>query len=220
MQVYFIRHGETEGNRENRIQGSDDILSEKGKDQAKVVAERLKEIGSDIIYSSPYPRALETAKTISRILNIDIIENELFQERKSPTSLHGLSRDDAKVLEINNLRREQRKLDANWAYEDEEGFEDLKTRSINALKFLEQQENKNIIVLTHGNILIFFLCSMIFGNDYDRKTYKKLAKTFKVNNTGISVCKFTPPLSVDLENKEGKWTVKSWNDMAHIKDIN
>ena len=45
MRLYMMRHGETAWNAENRILGSTDIpLNEKGKEQARQAAEKLKDI--------------------------------------------------------------------------------------------------------------------------------------------------------------------------------
>ena len=47
-------------------------LTEKGKQQAETVAERIKDDKGEIIISSPYTRALEAASIISRRLDIDL----------------------------------------------------------------------------------------------------------------------------------------------------
>ena len=70
---YFIRHGETVWNVENKICGATDIeLTEKGHEQAietgkKILAEGIK---ADKILSSPLIRASETARHISEITGI------------------------------------------------------------------------------------------------------------------------------------------------------
>lgn len=64
MRLYLIRHGETIWNEKGLWQGIADVpLNEKGKDQAKKLAERLKRV--DAIYSSPLKRCLETAREIA-----------------------------------------------------------------------------------------------------------------------------------------------------------
>ena len=73
---YFIRHGETVWNVENKICGATDIeLTEKGHEQAietgkKILAEGIK---ADKILSSPLIRASETARHISEITGIPYI---------------------------------------------------------------------------------------------------------------------------------------------------
>lgn len=61
---FLIRHGETEQNKQNIIQGRiDNPLNETGKIQARHVASwfQKNQIALDVIYSSPLIRAVETA---------------------------------------------------------------------------------------------------------------------------------------------------------------
>ena len=62
---YFVRHGETEWNAENRVCGRTDVpVSEAGRRQAARLAERLRALPVGALYSSPLQRALETANII------------------------------------------------------------------------------------------------------------------------------------------------------------
>ena len=62
---YIVRHGETEWNTQGRIQGHTDIsLSDKGLQQAAMVARRLADVPIDVAYSSDLSRSSETARQI------------------------------------------------------------------------------------------------------------------------------------------------------------
>jgi broad specificity phosphatase PhoE len=62
MKVYFIRHGQSEGNRQNRHCGwSDTPLSPLGHEQARAAGTHLRDIPFDRIYCSDLPRARQTA---------------------------------------------------------------------------------------------------------------------------------------------------------------
>ncbi|MDH6180898.1 putative phosphatase [Microbacteriaceae bacterium SG_E_30_P1] len=66
MLLYLVRHGETEWNREHRIQGSTDIpLNNTGRSQALATGELLAQRAWDAIYSSPLSRAMETGDIIA-----------------------------------------------------------------------------------------------------------------------------------------------------------
>ena len=66
MELYIVRHGETDWNALDKIQGrTDNPLNEKGKAQAKAAAEKLKDVPIDVIISSPLIRAYETAEAIA-----------------------------------------------------------------------------------------------------------------------------------------------------------
>jgi broad specificity phosphatase PhoE len=78
---YLLRHGETEWNAQNRLCGRTDILlSEAGRRQAKSLAERLKPIPFEALYSSPLKRALETARLISECVGLQPILDERLAE--------------------------------------------------------------------------------------------------------------------------------------------
>ena len=65
---YFVRHGETVWNVENKICGATDIeLTEKGHMQAIETGKKICELGikADVILTSPLVRARETARHIS-----------------------------------------------------------------------------------------------------------------------------------------------------------
>lgn len=62
---YLVRHGETEANKAGILQGQMDVpLSEKGRRQARLVAEALSGVQLDAVYSSDLSRARETAEAI------------------------------------------------------------------------------------------------------------------------------------------------------------
>lgn len=65
LKLYLIRHGETDWNKEFKIQGSSDIeLNEYGRELAFITREGLRHIPFDIAYTSPLKRAKETAEII------------------------------------------------------------------------------------------------------------------------------------------------------------
>jgi probable phosphoglycerate mutase len=64
--IYLIRHGETDWNRNRRIQGWADIpLNARGQGQAQAVARRLAALPLDRIFTSDLARASETAERIA-----------------------------------------------------------------------------------------------------------------------------------------------------------
>jgi broad specificity phosphatase PhoE len=60
---YFVRHGETDWNKEQKIMGQSDIpLNKKGILQAQTVAEKIQALPIDVIVSSPLKRARQLQK--------------------------------------------------------------------------------------------------------------------------------------------------------------
>ena len=65
LRVYLARHGQTEWNREGRLQGSTDIsLNDTGRRQASMLRERLNGLHFDAVYTSDLKRSRETAAIV------------------------------------------------------------------------------------------------------------------------------------------------------------
>lgn len=81
LQVYLVRHGETQWNAERRIQDqSDSPLTAKGEQQAMQVATRAKELGITHIISSDLGRTRRTAEIIAQACGCDIIFDSRLRE--------------------------------------------------------------------------------------------------------------------------------------------
>ena len=74
LQVYLVRHGETQWNAERRIQGqSDSPLTEKGVQQAWQVAERARTLGITHVITSDLGRTQQTARIIADACGCDVM---------------------------------------------------------------------------------------------------------------------------------------------------
>ncbi len=63
--IYIVRHGKTEMNKANLLQGRSDYpLNEEGIRQAQKAAELLRDVHFDHVFSSPLGRALQTAAIV------------------------------------------------------------------------------------------------------------------------------------------------------------
>ncbi len=72
--IFIARHGETEYNRLDIIQGSKDIeLNEAGRLQAQALANRFTEIPVDAIFSSTMIRARQTAEAVAGLKDMDVV---------------------------------------------------------------------------------------------------------------------------------------------------
>lgn len=73
MKIYFTRHGESEHNLMKKVAGTTDSpLTEKGYEQARSAALKIKDLGITKIYSSNLIRAKETARVIAESIGLDI----------------------------------------------------------------------------------------------------------------------------------------------------
>jgi 2,3-bisphosphoglycerate-dependent phosphoglycerate mutase len=65
LRIYLARHGQTDWNVDHRLQGATDtVLNGAGREQAAKLAERLRGLKMDAVYSSTLRRSLETANTV------------------------------------------------------------------------------------------------------------------------------------------------------------
>lgn len=81
MELYLVRHGESEGNAARILQGHLDYpLTKIGKMQAKALSLRLESVVLDAVYSSDLARAAETAKILTGKRSVPPIVSPLWRE--------------------------------------------------------------------------------------------------------------------------------------------
>jgi broad specificity phosphatase PhoE len=74
MRLILVRHGATDWNQQRRIQGLSNMgLNETGRGQAEALAQALKDVKVDAIYTSPLRRAQETARAIARFHKAEVV---------------------------------------------------------------------------------------------------------------------------------------------------
>jgi broad specificity phosphatase PhoE len=65
VRLILVRHGESVGNSENRLQGQEDYdLTDRGRREAELTAAELARLGASQVYTSPLLRALATARVV------------------------------------------------------------------------------------------------------------------------------------------------------------
>lgn len=207
MNVYLVRHGQSEGNLQNLHQNPEVPLSQTGKQQAHTLAKRLKNLPIDFIYTSPFIRAKQTAQIIAQELKLPIEYWEHLKERKRPTELEGLHTDDPKAVEIKN-QLAKNWLKEYWKYSDEESYKELINRAQGVVDhLLEKHKKQNVLCVSHGTIVKAIVASMIFRERLTLSTLGSLIHHLWMQNTGITHCEYT---------KEYGWGLLTWNDTTHL----
>ena len=80
--LYLVRHGETDWNREGRVQGhADTPLNATGRAQAKAFASRIVDVALEVAFSSDSRRAYETARIILADRRLPIATMQDLRER-------------------------------------------------------------------------------------------------------------------------------------------
>ncbi len=82
LRLYIARHGETDWNVQHKLQGMTDIpLNENGRRQAAALAESLKGVRLDAIYSSTLSRSRVTAETVAASMSMKVQSLDGLRER-------------------------------------------------------------------------------------------------------------------------------------------
>ncbi|MEK9181784.1 MAG: histidine phosphatase family protein [Patescibacteria group bacterium] len=208
--IYFVRHGETEWNAKGIRQGPDGSLTEKGRAQALATARRFpKRKGHpQVIISSPYERAKETAEIIGKELKIPIKYSDFLVERKNPSQIVGHSGEEKGVRKIVDLI-DKSFHDDDLRYSDEENFIDLKDRARKLLKYIGRRREKRIIMVTHGIFLKMIVSYMLYGKKLTASEYNELSYLNQIDNAGMAICSYTTHWF-----RKNEWKILAWNDLA------
>ncbi|ARC28923.1 MULTISPECIES: histidine phosphatase family protein [Bacillus] len=157
--IYFVRHAHSTYTKEERERP----LSEKGHCDAENVTRLLKDGHIDVVISSPYKRAIQTVQGIANTYNVSIqIEEDLRERLLSSEPLEDFN--DA----IENVWE-----DWTFAYEGGESNDVAQKRAILCMQnILEKYKGKNIVIGTHGNIMVLLM--NYFDSKYDFQFWKTI----------------------------------------------
>ena len=151
---YFVMHGKSDYSRRNtKIYKGFGVnlspMSELGVEQIKQTArdERLK--GADIILSSPYTRALQTAAILSKELNVDIaVETDLHEWLANKNYIYDVD----EIAE--NSYKEYEENHGVYPSGEEKVWEDAETIRKRVLKVLEKYSHYNkVVIACHGMMI-------------------------------------------------------------------
>jgi 2,3-bisphosphoglycerate-dependent phosphoglycerate mutase len=181
--IYLLRHGETDWNKKELIQGHTDIpLNLEGELEVQNLAKKLKDIKFDKVYSSDLLRAKRTAEIIAKGHKLLVKATRDLRERNY-SRLEGESRAILKDIEktIALLSKEDRFLYKH--HPEIESNKELMDRFINYLiKIAKLNINKTVLVVTHGGPMGVFISIL-------KKTDAK-GKFVKINNLSYAVLEF------------------------------
>jgi 2,3-bisphosphoglycerate-dependent phosphoglycerate mutase len=151
--LFLFRHGETDWNREGRLQGhTDTALNATGLAQAQALSETLRPHRLDAVVSSDLSRARKTAQIVSEALGIPLFTDAGLRETNVGAA-EGLLWSDAKTRFGEGLT-ERWYSDGHVAFPGGETGTATRTRGLAALqRFAEEQPYQRIGVSTHGAMM-------------------------------------------------------------------
>lgn len=111
LEIVLIRTGETEYDRQGRVQGTLDVpLSEEGRQEIGEIVEDLRGFPLDALYASPYQAAQETGKAISKAIDIKL---------RLADKLHNLDHGLWQGLRIEDVKAKHPKVYRQWKEQPE-----------------------------------------------------------------------------------------------------
>ncbi len=182
MQIYLLRHGETEENKSRFYYGKLDVsLNEAGIDQSRKAGELLKETKFDSIYISERKRTRETAEAALNNKNLNLIIDKRINEID-------FGKFEGKNYEQiqNEFPSEYEMWKNNWkefAPPSGESYRQFYSRTKEFLDDILNKEQENVLVVTHGGVIRTIYCCVLDGN-------LDLYWKFSSKNCDISIIKY------------------------------
>lgn len=170
--VFLVRHGETDYNKDRRIQGSksDIPLNAHGEQQAAAIATRLSKEKLQAIYCSPAQRAVNTARAIAAGHRLEVRPDASFQEL-NVGQLEGVA--VSEIMErVNKLiagnpmgTKPARAMHDALDYIPFIGGEsttELQQRAWGGLQnIIRQHPGETIAVVTHQFVILTIICAVL-----------------------------------------------------------
>ena len=183
MKVWFIRHGESQTNRDNMWTGwFDAALTEKGEQDALRAKEFLSGISFDKIYSSDLSRAKRTAEIA--IPNCSYEISELLREFNVGTIA-------GKPSSVVTPEHKEILLKEGFAEFAGETKAEFHKRICDFLALLQNSEHQNIAVFTHAGFMLELLDTVLEHHSL---------KNIRCANCAIGI----------FEYSNSKWMLHSW----------
>lgn len=201
-EIYIVRHGETDFNKNRIVQGSgvNSSLNEKGQSQAAALYAAYQHIDFDVVFTSELVRTHQTAQGfidagIPHIKDGDVDEICWGIHEGKPGDAD-MKQDYVKLM--NEWRNE------NYAARIEEGesAQELADRLSRFLEMLKLRSEKNILVLTHGRSIRCLMC-LVEGREI------KHMDDYEHKNTGI----------YKVVQKGDTLKIELFNNVDHLKGM-
>ena len=202
LRIFLIRHGETEWNKEGKLQGHSDVkLSAEGIRQAQLLAKHAPFQKVDAVYSSDLSRAFDTAKILAVKFNVMPV--------KVTPELRETNFGEWEGKYISELTEEFPKVFGKFFTDPErchppqgETFLQSQARVMNVIRdIIAEHDEQNVIVVSHGAVI-----RLILGAALDMPIHKMWA-----------ISQFNTALNI-LRVEDGGFVVELFNSTAHLQN--
>lgn len=204
LRLYFLRHGQTEYNLKNIVQGGgiDSDLNETGRMQARKFHSQYEKLPFEGIYTSTLRRTAQTLEPFGAT-------------HRPPSRLSQLNELNWGVLEgmeaTEAIRREYHRLNTAWndgdldaAVEQGESPREAWERIQEGVEEITRRhpDGGNILICTHGRVLRILLSELL---GYGMRHMNR----FPHENTALNLI---------CHGKNGKWYAERLNDISHLSE--
>lgn len=199
--LILCRHGQTIDNARGVAQGwSDSDLSDEGREQARLLGMRLRDLGPTSIYSSTLARAKKTAEILGSELGLEV--HELHDLRE-------VNCGEWEGVEFDEVRRTQPELYRAWLHDPTtpapggESFADVDARVRRAMLTIGEHEaergGKAVPAIVSHGLAIRILATGLLGLPLTS------ARTLLQDNASINI----------FEWRSDRYFLRCWNDIGH-----
>ncbi|MBN9240984.1 MAG: histidine phosphatase family protein [Micrococcales bacterium 70-64] len=192
MLLYLVRHGETDWNRQHRIQGLTDIpLNDTGREQARRAGRLLASRDWHAVVSSPLQRALETATIIADELGLPAptTDDQLVERNYG----------EAEGLDFDELNR---RFPEDAPVPGRERRSAVRKRAMAALlRIAAAHPDESVLVVAHGGLIRAVLRAVDPEGEHGMITNGSV-HSFRYEDGALSLIAFDDP--IEAESVEGE----------------
>ena len=201
MRLIFVRHGETEHNRQRRVQGQSDVkLNKVGKSQAEAIAQALREERIQAIYTSPLGRCLETAQTINRFHGIAIEVEDSLKELDTG-GLEGLTAEEM-ISKHGRFWQQWHSDQLAWArFPSGETLAEAQQRSWATIERIKERHDQETVLVAGHQFII--MVTVLQALQLDLSHFRRLRP---LDNGAITI----------LDFGNSRITLMRYNDACHL----
>ncbi len=186
--LYLVRHGETEWNRQHRIQGSTDIpLNATGRRQAERAGRLLARREWDHVYSSPLSRAFETATIVSDAIGL-----------AKPEALPELAERYYGEAEGLTPQELDKRFPGATPVPGRESRDEVARRVMPALlRIATAEPERRVIITTHGGVIRTVLLAVNARVERGIPITNGSVHSFRLRGDALELVAFDDPIEAD-----------------------
>lgn len=162
---YVFRHGETDYNKQGRWQGCgiNYPLNDTGVKQAELLADKVKNLGLEVIYSSPLIRAVQTAQAVADKLGLEVRTLPELTEGCLGVC-EGMLKDDI-AAQYPKLWEDwySDNMDMETRWPDGESKQEMQQRMFNGFEKMLSAKENIIGVASHSGSMRYFFLAFGYG---------------------------------------------------------